>query len=236
MQPSDSQKSHLNASPQAKTAGLPVERATIGRSLVIKGEISGTEALYVDGRIEGSIDFPDHAVTVGANGTVAASISAREVVVLGKVQGNVQCTDRLEVRSQGSLSGDVLTQRISVEDGAILQGSVEVRAVERKTDRHEPARAAQTLAVAEKSETSERPKAAAAAVGSQSSLPTVHQNASPDIADRARTMIRTGYKPKDAVELVLQETALEYRNDPSVMEKARVDAEDFLLKVSKGLI
>lgn len=114
-------------------AGSPTEQATIGRSLVIKGEVTGAESLYIDGRIEGSINVSDHRVTVGRNGNVAANILAREVVIMGKVKGNIQCSDRLDIRSEGSLTGDVTTQRISVEDGAILKGSVQVRAADGKS-------------------------------------------------------------------------------------------------------
>src|SRR6266852_9599114 len=133
---SHSQKSQVSSNPnQAKTASVPVEQATIGRSLVIKGEVSGTESLYIDGRIEGTVNFAGHRVTIGDNGSVAANISGREVVILGKVQGNIQCTDRLDIRGQGSLTGDVVTQRISVEDGAVLKGSVQVRAAEHKNEK-----------------------------------------------------------------------------------------------------
>ncbi|GAC1429779.1 MAG: hypothetical protein NVS1B11_09890 [Terriglobales bacterium] len=115
-----------------KTVGAPVEQATIGRSLVIKGEISGSESLYIDGRIEGSINFEESRITVGRNGSVTANINAREVVIMGTVKGNIQCSDRLDIRSEGSLTGDVLTQRISVEDGAMLKGSVQIRSAEQK--------------------------------------------------------------------------------------------------------
>jgi cytoskeletal protein CcmA (bactofilin family) len=128
-----------NSKPQSSTsfaplsaAGSPTEQATIGRSLVIKGEVTGAESLYIDGRIEGSISVAEHRVTVGRNGTVTANITAREVVIMGKVKGNIQCTDRLDIRGEGVLTGDVLTQRISVEDGAVLKGSVQVRAAESK--------------------------------------------------------------------------------------------------------
>jgi cytoskeletal protein CcmA (bactofilin family) len=119
--------------PHLNTVSSPVEQATIGRSLVIKGEVSGAESLYIDGRIEGSVSVPDHRVTIGRNGTVSANISAKEVVIMGKVKGNIQCSDRLDIRGEGSLTGDVVTQRISVEDGAVLKGSVQVRAAESKT-------------------------------------------------------------------------------------------------------
>jgi len=109
-----------------------MEQATIGRTLVIKGEVSGAEALYIDGRVEGKISLPGNRVTIGRNGQVAANITAKELVIMGKVQGNVECADRLDIRSEGSLTGDVITLRISVEDGAILKGGIEVRAQETK--------------------------------------------------------------------------------------------------------
>src|SRR5713226_7765170 len=122
LQPSDSQKSQFPSNLPLKTANASVEQATIGGSVVIKGEVSGSESLYIDGRIEGTVNFADNRVTIARNGSVATNISAGEVVILGKVQGNIQCSDRLEIRSEGSLTGDVVTQRISVEDGAILKG------------------------------------------------------------------------------------------------------------------
>jgi cytoskeletal protein CcmA (bactofilin family) len=115
-----------------KPATSPVEQATIGRSLVIKGEVTGAESLFIDGRVEGTISFPEHRVTIGRSGNVAANITAKEVVIMGKVQGNVDCADRLDIRSEGVLSGDVTTHRISVEEGAILKGGIEVRNPEKK--------------------------------------------------------------------------------------------------------
>jgi cytoskeletal protein CcmA (bactofilin family) len=117
-----------------KTMTSPIEQATIGRTLVIKGEITGSESLYIDGRVEGSITFKDHRVTVGRNGVVNSNISAREVVIMGKVTGNVECSDRVDIRSEGSLTGDVVSQRISVEDGALLRGSVQLNPTEQKHD------------------------------------------------------------------------------------------------------
>ena len=119
----------------AKTLGAPGEQATIGRSLVIKGEVSGSESLYIDGRIEGKITLPEHRVTIGRNGSVQANITAREVVVMGKVNGNIECSDRVDIRSEGSVTGDVATQRISVEDGAILKGGIQVRSADLKHDK-----------------------------------------------------------------------------------------------------
>ena len=103
------------------------EQATIGKSLVIKGEVSGSESLYIDGKIEGAINLPGNRVTVGRNGQVAANIMAREVVVLGKVRGNVHASDRVDIRSEGSLTGDVAAARISIEDGAYFKGGIDIR-------------------------------------------------------------------------------------------------------------
>ncbi len=117
-----------------KNISAPIEQATIGRTLVIKGEISGSESLYIDGRIEGTLTFKDHRVTVGRNGVVAANISAREVVIMGKVTGNIECSDRVDIRSEGSLTGDIQSRRISVEDGALLRGSVQLSPAEQKSE------------------------------------------------------------------------------------------------------
>lgn len=135
--PNSQFSSNQNSYTPVKTVGAPTEQATIGRSLVIKGEISGSESLYVDGKIEGTINLNDNRVTIGRNGSVTANITAREVVIMGKVQGNVTCSDRLDIRSEGSLTGDVVTQRISVEDGAIMKGSIEVKAADQKNNKHQ---------------------------------------------------------------------------------------------------
>ncbi len=136
--------SNPNTFTPVKTVSAPVEQATIGRSLVIKGELSGAEALYIDGRIEGKISLPDNRVTIGRNGSVQANIIAREVVVMGKVSGNIECSDRVDIRSEGSVTGDVSTVRISVEDGAVLKGGIEVRSSENKQQKQPQAKAAET--------------------------------------------------------------------------------------------
>ena len=103
------------------------DQATIGKSLVIKGEVTGSESLYIDGRVEGSINLAGNRVTVGRNGVVNANINAREIVVLGKVRGNLQASDRVDIRTEGSLTGDVVAQRISIEDGAFFKGGIDIR-------------------------------------------------------------------------------------------------------------
>ena len=110
------------------TAAVPSgEQATIGKSLIVKGEGSGAESLYIDGKVEGAINLPGNRVTIGRNGQVAANITAREVVVLGKVRGNIQASDRVDIRSEGSLTGDVAAARISIEDGAYFKGGIDIR-------------------------------------------------------------------------------------------------------------
>ena len=125
----DAAPSRPAASAPAGLASAPAsgEQATIGKSLVIKGEVSGSESLYIDGKIEGAINLPGNRVTIGRNGQVAANIMAREVVVLGKVRGNVHASDRIDIRSEGSLTGDVIAARISIEDGAFFKGGIDIR-------------------------------------------------------------------------------------------------------------
>ena len=108
-------------------AGPGPEQASIGKGLLVKGDISGTESLFIDGKIEGNINLPGNRVTVGKNGQVAASIVAREVVILGKVRGNVSATDRVDIRAEGALNGDVTAARISIEDGAFFKGGIDIR-------------------------------------------------------------------------------------------------------------
>lgn len=116
-----------NSTPKPMSATAVSDQATIGKSLVIKGEVTGSESLYIDGRVEGSIHLPGNRVTVGRNGVVAANVTSREVVILGKVRGNVSATDRVDIRNEGSLTGDVIAQRISIEDGAFFKGGIDIR-------------------------------------------------------------------------------------------------------------
>ena len=103
------------------------EQATIGKSLVIKGEVSGSEGLFIDGRVDGAINLAGSRLTVGRNGNVAANITAQDVVILGRVRGNVTVTDRVDIRNEGSLTGDVVAQRIAIEDGAYFKGGIDIR-------------------------------------------------------------------------------------------------------------
>ncbi len=103
------------------------EMTLIGQSVVIKGELSCNEDLYIDGRVEGTIDPKGNRLTIGSNGRVKANIVACAVVVQGKLEGNIQASDRVELKQSASVIGDIVTQRISIEEGASFKGSVEIR-------------------------------------------------------------------------------------------------------------
>jgi len=104
----------------------------IGKSIKIKGEILASDPVYVYGSVEGSITAPEHRVTVGKEGRVKANIRAREVVVMGDVCGNLDCRERVEIRADGSLMGDLSTSRIFIEEGAVLSGSIDVHKPSKK--------------------------------------------------------------------------------------------------------
>lgn len=115
--------------PTSPVGGLKpaMEQATLGATMVVKGELSGAQAFFVDGQVEGSIHFPNHRVTIGRGAVVTATIQAKEVVIMGTVTGNIDCGDRVDIRGEAVLTGDVVTQRISIDEGALVKGSVEVR-------------------------------------------------------------------------------------------------------------
>ena len=102
-------------------------QSTIGKTLLIKGEITGSGSVNIEGKVEGSIALPDDRVTVGRDGRVSASIAARDIVVLGEVLGSCKASDHLQIRNEGSLYGDIVVARISVEEGAYLTGSIDIQ-------------------------------------------------------------------------------------------------------------
>jgi cytoskeletal protein CcmA (bactofilin family) len=108
--------------------GATADRATarLGSSLHVKGEISGNEDLVIDGSVEGLIQLDERKLTVGATAKVTADIIAREVVVFGNVKGNLRAKDRIEIKKDGSVNGDLTTARIMIEDGAYFKGSIEI--------------------------------------------------------------------------------------------------------------
>src|ERR1039457_6095278 len=100
--------------------------AIIGKSVIIKGQIFGREDLTIDGEVEGTVELQEHRLTVGPNGKVLASIKAREIVVLGTIHGNVETTDKIDIRKEAKLVGDIKTSRIVIEDGAYFKGTIDL--------------------------------------------------------------------------------------------------------------
>ena len=100
--------------------------AVLGKSVIVKGEIHGREDLTIDGEVDGTVELQEHRLTIGANGKVNATVKAREVVVLGTLHGNVETRDKVEIRKDAKLVGDIRTARIVIEDGAFFKGSVDI--------------------------------------------------------------------------------------------------------------
>jgi len=101
--------------------------AHIGKSVVIRGELSGSEDLFLDGEVEGSIDLKGHSLTIGPNGHIRANVHAQEVVIHGRVDGNIRGTDRVELKKTAVLAGDIFTHRIMIEDGAFFKGAIDIQ-------------------------------------------------------------------------------------------------------------
>jgi cytoskeletal protein CcmA (bactofilin family) len=110
----------------------------IGKSVQIKGELTGSEDLYLDGSIEGTVDLRDHSLIIGPNGKIKAGISARDLVVHGRVEGNVTATGRVELRKSCTLIGDVSTQRIVIEDGAFFKGAIDIKEKSESVEARKP--------------------------------------------------------------------------------------------------
>ncbi len=104
----------------------PRGAASIGKSVTIKGEIISREDLFVDGEIDGTLEAQEHRITIGPNGKVEAGIKAREIVILGTVHGNVEASDKIDIRKDAKLVGDIKTTRIIIEDGAFFKGSIDI--------------------------------------------------------------------------------------------------------------
>ncbi len=100
--------------------------AAIGKAVSIKGQIFSREDLIIDGEVEGSIEAPEHRVTIGPNGKLNAGVKAKEIVVVGTILGNVEAIEKIEIRKEARLVGDIKTARIVIEDGAYFKGSIDI--------------------------------------------------------------------------------------------------------------
>jgi len=121
--------------PSVRLALVSASQSTISKGLSFSGDITGTESIFIEGKVEGSINLPGNCVTVGHSGQVNAGISAGEIVVRGRIRGDVSAFTRVEIHADGALTGDVTATRISIEDGAFFKGGIDIRKPERKPER-----------------------------------------------------------------------------------------------------
>jgi cytoskeletal protein CcmA (bactofilin family) len=110
----------------------------IGKSVQIRGELTGSEDLYLDGEVEGTIDLRDHSLIIGPNGKIKATLTARDLVVHGRIEGNVTASGRVELRKSSTLIGDISTQRIVIEDGAFFKGAIDIKEKDAKAEARKP--------------------------------------------------------------------------------------------------
>lgn len=121
--PSPSSVSHVEVRPQQ----LERDKVNIGKSVIIKGELSGSEDLTIEGHVEGRIDLKDSVLTIGANGKIKAELFAKSVVILGEVTGNVTASEKVELKDNASVDGDITSPRVAIAEGAHFRGSVDMQ-------------------------------------------------------------------------------------------------------------
>lgn len=100
---------------------------TIGKSIVVKGELSGKEDLTIEGRVEGKVDLSEHVLTIGSNAKLKAQVAAKSIVVIGEVTGNIAASERISIREEGSVEGDIAAPRVAIAEGATFRGSIDMR-------------------------------------------------------------------------------------------------------------
>ena len=143
----------------AATLSSPRTTAWLGSNLKVKGDISGDEDLRVDGQIDGPISIGGHRLTVGPTADIKAEVSAREIVVYGKVHGDLRARDRIEIKKDGSVTGDLTTARIVIEDGAVFKGHIEIDRSNTQVGTDLEGLFSRTLTDSKKKTTSEKPEA-----------------------------------------------------------------------------
>ena len=115
-----------------------VDMANIGKSITINGDLTGEEDLVIEGKVEGKVTLPNSVLTIGANGTIKAEVSAKSVVVIGRVSGNVRGTERVEIQATGIVEGDVIAPRLVVAEGAVVNGSIQMTSKPASASAHAP--------------------------------------------------------------------------------------------------
>jgi cytoskeletal protein CcmA (bactofilin family) len=115
------------ASSERRTQPLQGENVNIGKSVIIKGELSGSEDLTIEGNVEGRIELKENILTIGPNGKIRAEVFAKAVIVLGEVTGNVTASEKVDIRDNGSVDGDITSPRVAIAEGAHFRGSVDMQ-------------------------------------------------------------------------------------------------------------
>jgi cytoskeletal protein CcmA (bactofilin family) len=113
--------------PQPENRRIERDVVNIGKSVVIKGELNGSEDLTIEGHVEGKIELKDHVLTIGPNGKIKAQVLAKSVIVLGEVNGNVTATEKVDIRDGGSVDGDIISPRVAIAEGAHFRGTVDMQ-------------------------------------------------------------------------------------------------------------
>jgi cytoskeletal protein CcmA (bactofilin family) len=113
--------------PQPDSRRMDKDMVHIGKSVIIKGELAGSEDLTIEGHVEGKIELKDHVLTIGPNGKIKAQVFAKSVIVQGEVNGNVTATDKVDIRDGGSVDGDIISPRVAIAEGAHFRGSVDMQ-------------------------------------------------------------------------------------------------------------
>ena len=144
----------VSAASQPEFRQMGRDMVNIGKSVVIKGELNGSEDLTIEGQVEGKIELKDHVLTIGPNGKIKAQVFAKAVIVLGEVNGNVTATEKVDIRDGGSVDGDIISPRVAIAEGAHFRGSVDMQrkgaqAVQQKPQAVQPVQASKDAPVAQ---------------------------------------------------------------------------------------
>ena len=125
--PAQQTQASVPSQPESRRQMMERDVVNIGKSVVIKGELNGSEDLTVEGHVEGKIELRDHVLTIGPNGKIKAQVFAKAVIVLGEVNGNVTATEKVDIRDGGSVDGDIISPRVAIAEGAHFRGSVDMQ-------------------------------------------------------------------------------------------------------------
>jgi cytoskeletal protein CcmA (bactofilin family) len=123
--------------------------ATIGKSIIIKGDLSGDEDLIIDGKVEGRIQLPNNEITIGADGRITADIEAKGIIVVGKTAGNLSATEKVEVQATGSVDGDITAPRLQIHEGAVVNGSISMTKSAVPAEKRDPSAAVPKSSIGE---------------------------------------------------------------------------------------